>query len=635
MPFSSQTFKRLWPTKQELAITFEPDTPKSPGWRRRLATICLVIFLLAIGVRLFHWQDNRQIFPTLFSGMVEHYKSDARPLLNGDVAGFITGPAPPGDANILTYPPGYSLILGVVFKVFGESDAAMRLLQILCDAAAAVVLFLIAAELLPTRAAAIAGVLSALSPQLAYYSVILIPDSLATLPILLGIYFTVRARNSNRIRDVVAAGAFVGVSCWLRSNTLFLAPFLAVLLFLVMDRERRRRAALTLVAVTLLVIAPITIRNLVVFHHFVPLSLGVGQMLCFGIADFDKERKFGLPGTDIEIVNAEAKLYNRPARTGWLFGVDGIQRDRHRTAQALAVVRAHPVWFAGVVLRRAASMLRLERVHRIVIRPGVMSRLELQGNAQPAWSSAPADLLAQGLLDQRAPVKTEAQPSLSTDGQTLNVDSDAPDLKYQIVASPIAVQQNTDYLLRVPIFVEHGNVTIDITNPEGTESYGSTPILNPAERLDPSDQTPAVHQVLFVSRGTDLVSLVLKNGRRGGKTLVRLGTPELFRLGPASFLWTRYIRVLFHYAQLFFLTAWILPLAIFGIALLWLARRGRDLLLLLAVPAYYVCFQSFLHTEYRYVLAAQPFLYLLAGVSLYFSLALSLRLISKSDEVRS
>src|SRR6185436_4540614 len=109
--------------------------------------------LLAIGVRLFHWQDNRPIFPKLFTGMVEHYNSNARLLLDGDFAGFITGPAPPSDANILTYPPGYPIILGLVFKVLGESEAAMRLFQIVCDGGAAMLLFLIAAELLPVTAA--------------------------------------------------------------------------------------------------------------------------------------------------------------------------------------------------------------------------------------------------------------------------------------------------------------------------------------------------------------------------------------------------------------------------------------------------------------------------------------------------
>ncbi|MEP6719019.1 MAG: glycosyltransferase family 39 protein [bacterium] len=577
--------------------------------------ICLVIFLAAIGVRLFHWQDNRAVLPKLFTGMVEIHKSNALLLAKGDIATFITGPAPPGDANILSYPPGYPIIMAIIFKVFGESDSSMRLFQIICDAGAAVLLFFIAAELLPVKVAAIAGLLAALSPQLAYYSLILIPDSLATLPILLAIYFIIRAKKSNSFRAVVAAGALVGISCWLRSNALMLTPFLAVLLLVIMERGPRLRYAAALVAAGILVIAPITIRNLVVFHHFIPLSLGVGQMLNVGIGDYDKERRFGLPGTDIETVTSEAEKYYRPEYARSLFGGNGIEREQQRTARALAVVRAHPVWFSGVVLRRAASMLRLERVHRIETTPGVNSNLAVAETSQPVWARASADLVGPGLS-----VQTQTNISLSMDGQALVVDSDAPNLGYQIVSLPIAVEKNTDYLLRVPVNVEQGNVVIQVMNADQTQRYGSTPVLSPLERLKPYEQSLDMHQIAFVSRNTQQIFLRLDNaGRRGGKTAVRLGRLELFRLGPASFLWTSYIRAVVHTAQLFFISAWTLPLALMGIALALLAGRRDVILILLAVPAYYLCFQSFLHTEYRYVLAAQSFLYVMAGITLYLA----------------
>lgn len=612
LAFSSQTFKRLWPNKTALAKYLQPEDVRSRESRRRILLICLVIFLLAVGVRLFHWQDNRPIFPKLFTGMVENYKSNARLLLKGDVHTFVTGPSPPGDANILTYPPGYPLILSVVFKAFGESDTPMRLLQIICDAVAAVLLVLIAAELLPLKIAAIAGALAALSPQLAYYSLILLPDSLATLPIMLAIYFIIRAKKSNRFGAVVAAGALIGISCWLRSNALLLPPFLAIVVMVVMKPERRLRYATALVGIAILVIAPITIRNLVVFHRFIPLSLGVGQMLNVGISDYDKERRFGLPGTDIETVTSEAETYNRPDYAESLFGGNGIEREQRRTARALTVVRSHPLWFGGVVLRRAASMLRLERVHRIETAPGVTSGLAVAKETQPVWSGAPADLTA----EPGGPSATKTY--LTGDGQTVILENDLPDLSHLIISIP--VEKNTDYLLRVPVVVERGNVIINITRPFETSRYGSTPILNPLERIKPSDESLDVHQIAFVSPDADRVSLRLENaGTRSGKTVVRLGRLELFRLGPASFLWTRYIRIVIHNAQRFFLTAWILPLALMGVALLLLAGRRDVVLILLAVPAYYLCFQSVLHTEYRYVLAAQPFLYLMAAVSLYFS----------------
>jgi hypothetical protein len=60
-----------------------------------------------------------------------------------------------------------------------------------------------------------------------------------------------------------------------------------------------------------------------------------------------------------------------------------------------------------------------------------------------------------------------------------------------------------------------------------------------------------------------------------------------------------------------------LPLALFGAGILVWRRDWRMLVLLLSVPAYYFCFQSMLHTEYRYVLAIHYFLFVLVAVAVY------------------
>jgi hypothetical protein len=69
--------------------------------------------------------------------------------------------------------------------------------------------------------------------------------------------------------------------------------------------------------------------------------------------------------------------------------------------------------------------------------------------------------------------------------------------------------------------------------------------------------------------------------------------------------------------QKLFITAVMLPLAIIGLILLIRARKLTTLVLLLVVPAYYLCVQSALHTEYRYVLAIHYFLFILVAVALY------------------
>jgi hypothetical protein len=128
--------------------------------------------------------------------------------------------------------------------------------------------------------------------------------------------------------------------------------------------------------------------------------------------------------------------------------------------------------------------------------------------------------------------------------------------------------------------------------------------------------------------------MISNNGSRPAQTSAQIGRLELFRLGTASLLWTRFFRVIVHVAQQFFLTAWVLPLALIGMLLLKVAGHDRSLIILLAIPFYYLVAQSFLHTEYRYVMAIQHSLFVLAAATLYW-LGTTLWRLIRSPSLRS
>jgi hypothetical protein len=206
----------------------------------------------------------------------------------------------------------------------------------------------------------IAAVLAALSPQFAWNSVLLLPDTLAVVPILLAVYFLARTRDKPRLVRFVIVGALLGISCWLRANALLLTVFFAVAV-LFLHGKKHWRYALLIVAGTVLVVLPLTIRNAMVFHRFIPVSLGAGQTLLEGVADFDTSGRFGIPNTDMEIMRQEAEIYQRPDYYGTLFKPDGVERERTRLRRGAGVIASHPFWFAGVMARRAMMMTRLER----------------------------------------------------------------------------------------------------------------------------------------------------------------------------------------------------------------------------------------------------------------------------------
>jgi 4-amino-4-deoxy-L-arabinose transferase-like glycosyltransferase len=331
--------------------------------RRRLLIVVAIafIFVTSLGVRLLCWNDVRFEARKVQSGVSSNYKHLAHLLRENGAGSFFDPASATSNPGLLGHPPGYPIFLAVVFSFFGESDVAIQIVQLFADSVAAVLIFLIAVRFFPLSCASIAGAMAAISPQFSWNSVLLLPDTLTVLPVLLAILLLVRASEPRTILHMFVAGGLIGVSCWLRANSLLLAPFLLLTIPLLFKKKRRIYAALSLLAGTVLVIAPLTIRNALVFNHFIPVSLGAGQTLIEGIADYDEQNRFGLPETDIELIQEEAARTGNAEYAKSLFSPDGVERDRARLKRGFEVIRAHPFWFAGVMAQRASSMVRLER----------------------------------------------------------------------------------------------------------------------------------------------------------------------------------------------------------------------------------------------------------------------------------
>ncbi len=567
------------------------DANAQPAPRRRqLVIICVVVFLVACGVRVLHWQDNRQGLP--FAGMHAEYRTHALVLVNGDLKHFLYGFDPPSDANFVKHPPGYPLLLAFVFKLFGQSDTTLAAVHIMLDALACALVVLLAAELFPVSVASIAGLLVAFAPQLAYHAIAPVPDPLATPPMLLAFYFLVRAWKHKRLRAMAVAGALIGVSCWLRSNALLFAPLLVVLIRFLFARGERLRFASVLVGAYVLVIAPVTVRNYVAFGRFIPLSLSAGITLVEGIGVYDKDGRFGLPDSDYRVTKWEAQMYNRPDYLGTRFKPDGVLREQSRIRHGLAVVRAHPLWFFGVMLRRAADMPRLARVETVAPQPAVTHAPQVAAGTEPVQTFTPPE-------SRRA---DEAATTL-------------------FVSPPLPVQPETDYLLRLPLKIEAGSVVVDVLDAQGDAVLASTSVLHPVNWLDLTpERQPAVEIARpFVSGDAQTVRVRVRNGyRKPARVVATVGRMELFALGPARNEWTRYPRLLVHLIERLFLTATMLPLVLLGAARLVRAGRWRVVAILIAPAVYYMCVQSILWTEFRYILAMHYFLFILAAFALHW-----------------
>ena len=364
----------------------------SPNTRRLL--LSALIFVAAFSVRSLTWHDTRLEVGKVQYGVTADYRRVAQLFREAGVHSWFSSSSALANAGTLGHPPGYSILLAATSSV--SSDAPIQFVQITFDALSAVVIFLIVLELFSLTSAATAGLLAAVAPQLAWNSVLLLPDTLAVFPILMAVYLLMRATKKPRLLTCLIVGGLIGISCWLRANAMLMTVFFAAAVpLLLQTREdaspddsglatRRQdagapngarkgtpawRYSLAIVAGTIVVLAPLTIRNAIVFHRFIPVSLGSGQTLLEGISDYDPQRRFGIPPTDMEIQQQEAESFHRPEYAKALFDPDGIERERARLSRGFAVIRSHPFWFAGVMTRRASTMVRLERTPVVASAP--------------------------------------------------------------------------------------------------------------------------------------------------------------------------------------------------------------------------------------------------------------------------
>src|ERR1700730_3897671 len=123
--------------------------PDAPLMRARLIVAGAIIFGAAFGVRLVHWQDHHLKMGADQSGLVNRYKQQAQRMVDGDGLLFPRDYDQHASMQWILHPPVYSIFIGGVYELFGKADDRLVLAQIIGDSLAAVLIFLIAVEILP------------------------------------------------------------------------------------------------------------------------------------------------------------------------------------------------------------------------------------------------------------------------------------------------------------------------------------------------------------------------------------------------------------------------------------------------------------------------------------------------------
>ena len=332
--------------------------------QKQLLTL-LTLLLVAISVRVLTLQFMRAHLddPAWFQfGSYAKFDRQARDILEGRQKLFWIDDATRTD--LAQYPPAFPALLALIYKIFGKPSAyTVQLVLWFADLILSFVLIAgIAWTAFGERAAIASSFLVAFSALFALYAAYPSADAPTTWFVLGGCWLLLLAFRRRSVWLAFAAGAVLGIACWLRVNPLYLCVGWAIVLLLLVRGAwalRLKMGAAVLVG-TAVVIGPIVIRNYIVFPDFAPTGGTIGANLWEGLGETELGREHGFILGDDKMVEVER------ARMGWpadkpldVQWPDGIRRDRERTRESMAFIRQHPIWYLRVMAGRMWGMLKV------------------------------------------------------------------------------------------------------------------------------------------------------------------------------------------------------------------------------------------------------------------------------------
>lgn len=331
--------------------------------KRALCLVLIVMLALIVRALTAQFLGERLTDASWFQyGSYKIFDDRAQNILDGKESLFWISDS--SRTDLIQYPPAFPAWVAFIYSVTGERSAyaVLRVHWVLDALIMSLLVVGIGVTAYGWRAGLWAGALCALSPLLAFYGVTPSSDGPTTWFVLGAVWLLLMSARRQSWRLALAAGVVLGAACWFRVNPLFMVFFWALALLIFLRTGWRTRARLSLAAVmgTIILIAPITIRNAIVFHDFVLTGLNVGSNFWEGLGETEYGRAQGFEFGDQLMVEQERVRMGLPAdfpiTPVW---PDGIRRDRERARRSLKIILSHPVWYAGVMATRMWWMLKM------------------------------------------------------------------------------------------------------------------------------------------------------------------------------------------------------------------------------------------------------------------------------------
>ena len=321
--------------------------------------------LVALGVRVLTLQFMRAHLqdPGWFQiGTFGRFEGQARDILDGRQNIFWIDD--PSRTDLAQYPPAFSALVALIYKLTGHHSvyAVQIVLWVLDLILSFVLIGGIACTAFGWRAAVASSFLLGLSPLFAMYAAFPSADMPATWFVLGGNWALLLASKRKSVSWAAGAGVLLGIACWLRVNPLYLCVgwAIALLAFVPASWPLRVKTGAAVLVGTIVVIAPIAVRNYLAFPDFTPTGGTIGTSLWEGLGETELGQANGFWCSDDKLIEYERKKYAWPPDMQIeLQRPDGIRRDRERARESIAFIRPRPIWYLGVMFGRMWSMLKV------------------------------------------------------------------------------------------------------------------------------------------------------------------------------------------------------------------------------------------------------------------------------------
>ncbi|MEX2225266.1 MAG: glycosyltransferase family 39 protein [Dehalococcoidia bacterium] len=204
------------------------------------------------------------------------------------------------------WPPGYALTLAAAFFTAGPHLAVAKALNVAIGAATCVLVYAIGARAFGRAAGLLAALILALLPGHAFWSTLVMTETLFTFVFLLCLYLLLTWTLDNhdaRAWQLATLGLLLGYATLIRAEAVLLAPLFVLLWLAVLPRWRTPlRYGAIVCAAFAVVLGAWTVRNAVRFDDFVLLRTGAPGAVSNALDPnyLDRPARFTAPAPPLE-----------------------------------------------------------------------------------------------------------------------------------------------------------------------------------------------------------------------------------------------------------------------------------------------------------------------------------------------